>query len=1243
MKIFNLKSGRIHLKSVFLISFGILGFIQNSQAQKNLAPAATAAASTCNTGPCSALNNLVINSSCTQEMWITTATPPNGTEWFDFTWTSPQSIGSITIHHGNTGTRFLAGATVQIWNSTTSSYVNSFTFSGLNNAQCVNTVKFPFSVTTLKLRFTAFQASGSQLSNMNFREIEIWQGSTKPNDAGISFLTTPLCAPKLDATFSNNGTNAIDSAKINWSINDTMQPQIRYNTKTAVGISNVVTMTPTYNFADGQNYRVKAWTSLPNDKTDSVSDNDTFKLNFRYLGPALDPVATDVIKCGPGRAPLVAKPGNSADSLVWYDAAVGGNIIAKGKNTLSPPLVLGVNNYFVQAFKITGNTSLANSMTPSTGTGTTYSGGFANLTPKTDILLDSFTFVISANVQNATFHVFMKTGSHVGFETTPAAWTQVVQDVTANVRLVGSYYRAYIKLPEVLLSKGVTYGFYIVSTPITRCIPYRIAAVTGGFTISDANLSVFQDRISYGTTLFTTPVMNSQLALESHYRPANCPSNRVPVQVTVKPSPHGAAFIKSSPFQTTQPNTNGFKGNPDIVANGDVLTYEMTPPTGYSNSGYNNTWKIRSFNITTSTGRKISPSYVTPSAPAPSGSNNAKFTFTPDANIIDSTIIITAVLEDLGPHYCDSTLTRYIFVAPRPNADFAFPQPVCDGDNVIFENNSTISSGNILSRWDFGTGNPADTSNNSDVVFTFPKHGTYNVTLVTTSAPYGYTDTKTLSVDVTEIPKIGFKVFNACLGDSVSLVNSTTISKGSISYKWDLGNGRTSTRVSPKSKYANSGSYQVTLTATSNGCSQTLTKNAWQFARPVARFTTPSVLCDKTDIQFTNGSTISAGNMGYRWNYSDGTTSTLTNPTHIFATPGAKWAKMKVISEFGCADSITKNITLAESPLAEFTNGPVCNLTNTNFQFTGTKPALPIFTTFKWDFEGEGSTTVESPSKLLSIIGKKNVTLTLTSNNGCVDAITKVLDVKLQSKANFNVNDVCDGENVIFVNQSSVSSGNLSYLWKFGDGNSSGSQAPRHLYAPGVSQTYNVTMVAIVPGGCSDSITKPVTVNSKPNSDFTHSLSGRLLNVKATQAGATNYHWDFGDGGTGTAINSNYHYLNYPNGSYRVCLSVTNAAECFSQTCKEVMITGSVQDLNKTRGIKIYPNPNSGEFHINVENPKDDLSVEVFNILGERLDHLVGNSLESNYKFNLNVADGVYMVKITNNGSTSVSKITISK
>lgn len=1063
------------------------------------------------------------------------------------------------------------------------------------------------------------------------------------NDAGISFITTPLCKPALVATYSNIGINTIDSVKIGWSVDGVFQNVKSYTTALGVGKSANFNLSPDVNFVDGNTYNVKAWTSLPNNKKDTLPKNDTFRLTFKYVGPSKDPGVKDIIKCGPGKVLLQATPGNAADSITWHTAATGGSIIARGKNTLSPSLSLGTNTFYAQAAKIGTPMSLANSMVPSVGYGSTYSGGFANLTPNKGILVDSIAINLTSNIQNATFNVYYKTGTYIGSETNRAAWTQICFNQPARVRLVGSYYRAYIKIPEVLLATGITYGFYATSTPTTTCSPWTLGSIAGGVTVANGDLTVFEDRICYGATEFTTPNVNYPLTWETHYRPANCPSNRVPLVVTVKPSPNGAAFIKGSVFQTTQPNTNGFIANPDIVANGDKLSYEITPPTGYSNSGYGTTWIMSNFTLRTSSGRVIPSSYYTPTNPAPSGSNNAKFTFTPDANIIDSTIIMSVSLQDLGPHFCDSSLTRYIFVAPRPIADFKFTQPVCDGDNVVFNNLSRISSGNILYKWDFGTGNPADTATTGDVVFTFPTHGTYNVKVTTTSHPYGYTDSKTIPVVVTEIPKVGFKVFNACLGDSVSFVNSSTIGKGLITYKWDFGNGRSSTKANPKMLYTTAGSYKVTLIASSNGCNQVMTKNAWEFARPVAKFNTPTTLCDKTEIPFTNTSTIAMGNMGYRWDFSDGGTSTATNPMHSFATPGAHSVKMKVISEFGCADSITKNLSLAESPLADFKTGPVCNLSNTDFIFTGSKPGGAASTVFFWDFGTDGNTTVENPSKIFSTVGKKMVTLTLTSNNGCKDVISKEISVKLQSKANFDVTDVCDGENAVFTNSSTVSSGNLNYVWKFGDGMNSNAQSPRHLYPSGISQTYNVTLVAIVQGGCSDSVTKAVSVNSTPNSDFTYTTGGRLVNLKATQPGNTTYHWNLSDGGTATQANTQYHFLNYPSGNYTICLSVYNAAGCFSQTCKEVAISGSVSSLSKLSGVRIYPNPSNGNFNINVLEPKSDLKIGVYNMLGELVKSVETNSFKSNYTVDLDVASGLYLVKVTNGGLITTERITIEK
>ncbi len=67
-------------------------------------------------------------------------------------------------------------------------------------------------------------------------------------------------------------------------------------------------------------------------------------------------------------------------------------------------------------------------------------------------------------------------------------------------------------------------------------------------------------------------------------------------------------------------------------------------------------------------------------------------------------------------------------------------------------------------------------------------------------------------------------------------------------------------------KYPAPGGYKVTLTASLKGCAASLTKNANQFAKPVADFSV-SGTCNLEDIEFMNASTIAIGNTGYNWDF----------------------------------------------------------------------------------------------------------------------------------------------------------------------------------------------------------------------------------------------------------------------------------------------------------------------------------------------------------------------------------------
>ncbi|MFA6259848.1 MAG: immunoglobulin-like domain-containing protein [Bacteroidia bacterium] len=187
-------------------------------AQTNIAPSATASASTCNTGACSTLNDLNFGTCGTQQMWITTNTPPStvpGDNYIQWDWSTPQTFNALVIHHAQTGTRFLAGALVQNWNG--SAWVDVFSFSNLSNANCINTVPFPAPLTTNRFRLTSFLMSGSQLSNPNFREIEIIEAQAPnlpkdPPSPNFQFtLGLDTLWEKSNSTIVNTSTDAVAS------------------------------------------------------------------------------------------------------------------------------------------------------------------------------------------------------------------------------------------------------------------------------------------------------------------------------------------------------------------------------------------------------------------------------------------------------------------------------------------------------------------------------------------------------------------------------------------------------------------------------------------------------------------------------------------------------------------------------------------------------------------------------------------------------------------------------------------------------------------------------------------------------------------------------------------------------------------------------------------------------------------------------------------------------------------------
>jgi PKD repeat protein len=773
--------------------------------------------------------------------------------------------------------------------------------------------------------------------------------------------------------------------------------------------------------------------------------------------------------------------------------------------------------------------------------------------------------------------------------------------------------------------------------------------------VTNKILSGKQLTVNFNTDLVLSKAGKTKIYLIVDAADDDLSDDTITFTTDVLPAPGGANFSTPTALATNAIYQYG-KPN-DITVLGQPVEYDVVAPTKYSNAGYGASSDWQAFvQARTQGGRNIPGMSIT----APSGGNNMKVKFvTNDATLEDTMITMELrVLDNING--CDTFIKRNVFIYPSITPDFTFPQPVCVGDAVLFENKSKILSGSMEFEWDFGTGNASDITEAPEPVFQFPGSGTYDVTLTTKTNPNGFVFKKTQKVVVSPIPTIAFNKLNACEGDQLSFTNKTTTptGAGTPSYTWSFGDNSANKNTKDAThKYAKPGSYNVTLKADLNGCIATMTQKVYQFTKPTAGYTKVEGSCDNDEFSFNNETKVASGLFGSYWNFDDnGAISTDANATHDFNTSGDKRVKLVVTSEFGCKDSITKTIQVKESPKASYINGPLCSVKPTDF--TNTTPnvanAIPQYT---WDF-GDGTTSgAKSPTKdWKGNLGPKKVTLTVTLDNGCTQTVIKDLVVLTQPTPNFAAEDVCAGDDVIFVNNTTWAQGEIKYKWDFGDGTTSANSDPTKKYNTSVTLTPFVTLYAYINGGCGDSITKNITINETPRTcdfvaepDYSYGFYGMKfdpINNSGVVGGQdeVNYVWVFEGGGSQPTSGKNATAFNNfaTDGEYKITMRATmqqTGCEC-SISKKVVMNRSSVEDL-QNGGVAVYPNPASGVFTVatNAVFGKGSV-IEVMNMNGavvKRMDSMGGmTQVEAS-----ELSSGMYLVKVSNGTQSVTRKVNI--
>lgn len=330
--------------------------------------------------------------------------------------------------------------------------------------------------------------------------------------------------------------------------------------------------------------------------------------------------------------------------------------------------------------------------------------------------------------------------------------------------------------------------------------------------------------------------------------------------------------------------------------------------------------------------------------------------------------------------------------------------------------------------------------------------------------------------------------------------------------------------------------------ATGRYSSSTTSNQTWLLSQtPQAAFTVNQNICSLT-IQLQNQSTIGQPVL---WDFGDGTTSSLLNPTHTYTSSGTYLVTL-ISGNSPCTDTTSQQITVNQGFNATFTYNTDCN------QSITTQSTTAGASNYSWIW-GDGSTSIGiTSSHTYNQPGVYSIAHVVSGNN-CTDTIfqTITIDTVPVSSISLTYSQCHDS---VYLNSENTSN---SYYWDFGDGQFANTQATSHVYNQ--SGNYNIVLIN-QNQNCSDTANIYAEIFDSPIANITSAVScdGTLTAITFPDNNQWIYTWLTGDG---NQYNSSQLSHNYQvSGNYLLELTVSNTY-CTIEDSVQINVPDSINYL----------------------------------------------------------------------------------
>ena len=427
----------------------------------------------------------------------------------------------------------------------------------------------------------------------------------------------------------------------------------------------------------------------------------------------------------------------------------------------------------------------------------------------------------------------------------------------------------------------------------------------------------------------------------------------------------------------------------------------------------------------------------------------------------------TASLVLTSNYGCVSDTSNVVDVFNQPTAQFTITE---DCFNDVFAVNGSGSTGTTIpasyaiTDYEWLLDNAALTNTTSSYLLNNPAVGNHDLTLIVTSG-VSCTDTLNQTFTVFAEDIAGFTVNDACVGQPLSLVNTSVVANTNPVYYWSFSDGDTSTAVNPVKSFTAPGIYIIQLiVATDATCADTISTSVTIHDLPDATFSVIAS-CENATTSFVP--TVIDNLNTYSWDFGDVATSNAILPQHIYTADGTYTVTLTVVNPNGCSSQSTQTQIVYPQPIAAFSASNVCLGGATPFVSNSTGVGL----TYSWNF-GDLSplSTVQNPSHTYASATNYTVQLIVTDNNTCMDTASQTVSVLASPFVNMGNPSTCGSSYIL--NAQNLGS---TYLW------SPGNETTQSIT---VNQSGNYSVTITAASGCSSTATSTVTLNSIVTADL---------------------------------------------------------------------------------------------------------------------------------------------------------------